>query len=158
MSKNAFTWSDAIEEVIRRNYNTATLKMLHQEAPAIYAQHNEIKGLTPHKTIDERVQRDKRFLKLVPGLYTLVNKIDDLPANLNPKTQTVEQKENLTHTSIQALLLQLGQFYEYQTYTPDRIKKYVNQKLEDFASLSEFPKFTYDRIVARTRNIECVMV
>lgn len=154
MKKHTFTWSDAIEEVIRQNDNVATLKLMHQKAPELYAQHNEIKGLTPHKTIDERVQRDKRFHKLVPGLYTLVSTLDNLPAELNPKTQTPEQRETLTHISMQALLLQLGQFYKYQTYTPDRIKKYVNQKLEDFASLSEFPKFTYDRIVTRTRNID----
>lgn len=154
MKKPTYTWSDAIEEVITQNNNVATLKLMHEKAPELYARHNEIKGLTPHKTIDERVQRDKRFLKLVPGLYTLVSTQDDLPTDLNPKTQTVEQRDNLTHISMQALLLQLGQFYQFQTYTPDRIKKYVNQKLEDFASLSEFPKFTYDRIVTRTRNID----
>lgn len=154
MKNSKFTWSDAIEEVIRQNNNVASLKLMHQEAPGLYARHNEIKGLTPHKTIDERVQRDKRFFKLVPGLYTLVSTLDDLPSDLNPKKQTVEQKETLTHISIQALLLQLGQFYQYQTYTPDRIKPYINQKLEDFASLSEFPKFNYERIVTRTRNID----
>jgi len=154
MSKNTFTWSDAIEEVIRQNNNVATLKTLHEYAPAIYAEHNVIKGLTPHKTIDERVQRDKRFYKLVPGLYTLVATLGNLPKEINPNTQTAEQKENLTHVSMQALLLQLGQFYHYQTYTPDRKKDYINQKLGDLASLAEFPKFTYERIVARTRNID----
>ncbi len=152
MKKSKFTWSDAIEEVIRQNDNVASLKLLHQQAPPIYAQHNEIKGLTPHNTIDERVQRDKRFHKLVPGLYTLVEKLDSLGPHLNPTT--VDQKENLTHVSIQALLLQLGQFNHFKTYTPDGTKDYVSQKLGDFASLSEFPKFTYDRVLKRTRMID----
>jgi len=154
MKKNTFTWSDAIEKVIRENDNYATLKLLHQQAPQIYAEHNEIKGLTPHKTIDERVQRDKRFHKLVPGLYTLVDTLDRLPKDVNPKTQTAEQKENLTHISIQALLLQLGQFYKYQTFTPDKKKQYMNHKLGELASLVDFPKFTYERIIQRTRNID----
>lgn len=154
MKSRNFTWSDAIEEVIRRNNNVATLKTLHEYAPSIYAEHNVIKGLTPHKTIDERVQRDKRFYKLVPGLYTLVATLNNLPKEINPSTQTVEQKENLTHVSMQALLLQLGQFYRYQTYTPDRKKDYIKQKLGDLASLQEFPKFTYERIISRTRNID----
>jgi hypothetical protein len=154
MPRNTFTWSDAIEEVIRQNDNMATLKILHEFAPAVYAQHNVIKGLTPHKTIDERVQRDKRFHKLVPGLYTLVATLGELPKEVNPTTQTAEQKENLTHVSIQALLLQLGQLYRFQTYTPDRKKNYITQKLGDFASLSEFPKFTYQRVLDRTRNID----
>jgi len=55
---------------------------------------------------------------------------------------------------MQALLLQLGEYYDFQTFTPDRKKKYINQPLGDLASLAEFPRFTYDRIVARTRNID----
>lgn len=154
MKAAKFTWSDAIEKVIRQNDNTATLKRLHEQAPAIYAEYNEIKGLTPHKTIDERVQRDRRFYKLVPGLYTLVDVLDKLPREVNPKTQTSEQKENLTHVSMQALLLQLGQFYKFQTFTPDRKKQYFSQNLGEIASLAEFPRFTYERIVNRTRNID----
>jgi hypothetical protein len=154
MSKNVFTWSDAIEEVIRRNNNVATLKTLHQYAPTIYSEYNEIKGLTPHKTIDERVQRDKRFYKIVPGLYTLKAALNELPREINPTTQTPEQRETLTHISMQAILLQLGQFYKYQTFTPDKSKKYIHQRLEDFATLVDFPKFTYERIVNRTRNID----
>ena len=154
MTLTKFTWADAIEEVIRQNQNTATLKLLYQQAPTIYSRHNEIKGLTPHKTIDERVQRDKRFHKLVPGLYTLVDTLDLLPKNVNPRTQTPAERETFTHISMQALLLQLGQYYEFRTFTPDRKKRYINQDLGELASLDEFPKFTYERIVSRTRNID----
>lgn len=154
MGKSTFTWSDAIEAVIRSNRNVATLKTLHEFAPAIYAEHNVIKGLTPHKTIDERVQRDKRFQKLVPGLYTLVDTLNELPNEINPNTQSEEQRDNLTHVSMQALLLQLGQYYRYKTYTPDRKKRYIDQKLGDLASLMEFPQFTYQRVLDRTRNID----
>ena len=120
MKTHTFTWSDAIEEVIRQNDNVATLKLMHQKAPTLYAQHNEIKGLTPHKTIDERVQRDKRFHKLVPGLYTLVSTLDNLSAELNPKTQTPEQRETLTHISMQALLLNSDSFINTRHTLPTR--------------------------------------
>ena len=80
--------------------------------------------------------------------------LDKLPKEINPNTQTLEQKDNLTHVSMQALLIQLGEFYHYQTYTPDRKKEYINQRLGDLASLAEFPKFTYERIISRTRNID----
>lgn len=97
---------------------------------------------------------DKRFFKLVPGLYTLVDTLNKLPKGINPNTQSDEQKENLTHVSMQALLLQLGQYYRYKTYTPDRKKQYINQKLGDLASLEYFPQFTYQRVLDRTRNID----
>lgn len=154
MSNPSFTWSDAIEAVIRANGNIASLRLLHERAPKLYGQHNQIRGLTPHKTIDERVQRDKRFHKLVPGLYTLEATLGELPREINPTTQTPEENDNFTHVSIQALLLQLGQIYRFETYTPDRKKAYLEQKLGDLASLTEFPKFTYQRVLDRTRNID----
>lgn len=154
MKNQTFSWSDAIIEVLKRHDFVATLKTLHQEAPQIYAQYNKIKGLTPHKTINERVQRDNRIIKLVPGLYTLVDKLKELPKELNPQTQTVEEKEKITHVAMQAVLLQLGQFYQQKTYTPDKSKQYYKQRLEDFATLPEFPKFTYERIVNRVKMID----
>lgn len=154
MQKQSFTWSDAIIEVLKRHDFVATLKTLHQEAPQIYAQHNEIKGLTPHKTINERVQRDDRLVKLVPGLYTLVDKLKELPKELNPQTQTTEEKEKITHVAMQAILLQLGQFYQQKTYTPDKSKQYFKQKLEEFVTLTDFPKFTYERIINRVKMID----
>lgn len=154
MKQQTFTWSDAIIEVLKRHDFVANLKTLHREAPPIYAGHNEIKGLTPHKTINERVQRDKRIVKLVPGVYTLVDKLKELPKELNPQTQTVEEKEKITHVAMQAILLQLGQFYNQETYTPDKSKQYFNQKLEDFATISAFPKFTFERIVNRVKMVD----
>jgi len=56
MKKQTFTWSDAIEEVIRQNDNVATLKLMHQMAPYIYAQNNQIKEITPPKTISQKAQ------------------------------------------------------------------------------------------------------
>ena len=153
-SKNTYTWSDAIIEVLKQNNFIASLKKLHEQAPSIYAKHNEIKGLTPFKTINERVQRDERIVKLAPGLYTLQENLKELPKEFNPLTQTSEQKENINHISMQALLLQLGKIYNYETYTPDKSKKYFNQKLGEFATISEFPKFTYDRIIERVRMVD----
>lgn len=152
--KIKFTWSDAIIEALKQNNFVASLKKLHEVAPIIYSHHNEIKGLTPFKTINERVQRDERIVKLAPGLYTLQDKLKELPIEFNPLTQSKEQKKNINHISMQALLLQLGTIYNYQTYTPDKSKKYFNQQLGDFATISEFPKFTYERIIERVKMID----
>jgi hypothetical protein len=152
--KTSFTWSDAIIETLKQNNFVASLKLLHEVAPQIYSRHNEIKGLTPFKTINERVQRDKRIFKLAPGLYALQDKLKELPKEYNPLSQSKEQKENVNHISMQALLLQLGQIYNYQTYTPDKSKTYYKQQLGDFASLTEYPKFTYERIIERVKMID----
>jgi hypothetical protein len=148
------TWSDAIIEVLKGHNFIATLKTLQREAPQIYSKHNIIVGKTPFKTINERVQRDKRIYKLAPGLYTLTEKVNELPRQYNPKLQTKGDREDLNHISVQALLLQLGQIYNFNTYTPDKSKNFVDKPLSSFVTLNEYPGFTYKRIIDRVRNID----
>ena len=74
------TWSDAVEKAIIELGYFATLKQLYQVAPLF----KDFEGLTPHKTINERVQRDKRFYKILPGLYGLINHLDKIPLEYQP--------------------------------------------------------------------------
>ncbi|GIK70745.1 MAG: hypothetical protein BroJett020_20400 [Bacteroidota bacterium] len=74
------TWSDAIEKAIIQLGYFATLKQIYEVAPLF----KKFEGLTPHKTINERVQRDKRFYKILPGLYGLANHLDKIPLEYQP--------------------------------------------------------------------------
>lgn len=74
------TWSDAVERAIIQLGYFATLKQIYDIAPLF----KKFDGLTPHKTINERVQRDKRFYKILPGLYGLVNHLDKIPMEYQP--------------------------------------------------------------------------
>ncbi|WKZ75343.1 MAG: HNH endonuclease signature motif containing protein [Vicingaceae bacterium] len=74
------TWSDAVERAIIQLGYFATLKQIYEVAPLF----KKFEGLTPHKTINERVQRDKRFYKILPGLYGLVNHLDKIPLEYQP--------------------------------------------------------------------------
>ncbi|MCK4445785.1 MAG: hypothetical protein KAW56_01750 [Candidatus Marinimicrobia bacterium] len=153
-NKKRFTWSDAIIEVLTNHSNVASLKTLHIEAPKIYAQFNKISGLTPYKTINERVQRDNRITKLSPGLYVLTEFLNELPKKYNPEYQTKDEKYEFTHVSIQSILLQLGKIYRFHTYTPDKSKSYLDKKLGDFATLERYPEFTYKRVIDRVKMVD----
>ncbi len=74
------TWSDAVERAIIQLGYFATLKQIYEVAPLF----KKFEGLTPHKTINERVQRDKRFYKILPGLYGLVYHLDKIPLEYQP--------------------------------------------------------------------------
>jgi hypothetical protein len=74
------TWSDAVERAIIQLGYFATLKQIYEIAPLF----KKFEGLTPHKTINERVQRDKRFYKILPGLYALANHLDKIPLEYQP--------------------------------------------------------------------------
>lgn len=81
MSKlKAPTWSDTIEKAIIQLGYFATLKQIYEVAPLF----KKFEGLTPNKTINERVQRDKRFYKILPGLYGLENHLDKIPLEYQP--------------------------------------------------------------------------
>ncbi len=81
------TWSDAIEQAIIQLGYFATLKQIYQVAPLF----KRFNGLTPHKTINERVQRDKRFYKILPGLYGLRNHLDKIPLEYLPNNLLEEE-------------------------------------------------------------------
>jgi putative restriction endonuclease len=81
MSKiKELSWSEAIEMAIIQLGYIATLKQIYSIAPAF----KFFSGLTPHKTINERVQRDKRFYRILPGLYCLTNHLDKIPLEYQP--------------------------------------------------------------------------
>jgi hypothetical protein len=84
------TWSDAVEMAIIQLGYFATLKQIYEKAPLFKI----FEGLTPHKTINERVQRDKRFYKILPGLYGLTNHLDKIPIEYQPDNYLEQQIEN----------------------------------------------------------------
>jgi hypothetical protein len=105
------TWSDVIEKAIIQLGYIATLKQIYEVAPLF----KKFEGLTPNKTINERVQRDKRFYKILPGLYGLVNHLDEIPLEYQPdnfldkEDGNKEQKETEKTSRIVQQEIRIGQ-------------------------------------------------
>ena len=147
------TWSDAIEKAIIQNGYIATLKEIYRLVPNF--KHSDTP--TPNKTINERVQRDKRFEKLKPGLYGLKAHLDKLPDEFNPKvSKTQADEDKITHAYIQGMLLEVGNIKGFNTFAPDKSGKFITQKLCDVMTLQEIPKFTFDHILQSTRFIDVI--
>ena len=152
MGKN-LTWSEAIEQVMLKNSYFAALKLLHEEAPQL----KSFYGKTPHKTINERVQRDDRFARIAPGIWALSDFFDKLPDHLNPKVEKSEEdRQKITHSLIQGMLIEIGNIQGYKTYTPDKNNLFLKQKLCELTSLQEIPKFSYDHIIQSARYIDVI--
>lgn len=154
MSKQReITWSEAIEKAIIELGYLATLKQIYEVAPTF----KDFKGLTPDKTINERVQRDKRFYKIKPGLYGLSSHIDMLPNEYNPNIKKTKEEEMLiNHSYIQGLLLEIGNINKFYTYTPDKNSTFLSKKLIDFCSKKNVPEFTFKRILNSTKYIDVI--
>ncbi|KAA3604697.1 MAG: hypothetical protein DWQ06_04475 [Calditrichaeota bacterium] len=66
------TYSDAIEKVMQDNGGFAPLKLIYKNIE----KYRQKTGKTPDNTIQERVQRDIRFIRIAYGVYALTNFIN----------------------------------------------------------------------------------
>lgn len=146
--KKRVTFSDAIEKVMISSGYYAPLQLIYKE----FEKHRPFSGLTPLNTIQERVQRDKRFTRIGLGVYALTEHLDKLPRAIEPQTSV--EKATHKHTEIQGMIIEIGNMKGFDTYTPDRSKLFVSKKLGNLATLSEFPNFTYDRIIRAIKFID----
>ena len=145
-SNNEITYSEAIEKPMLNNGYFAPLKLLYKEIWD-YKDKSKIVGKTPDNTIQERVQRDKRFTRIGLGVYALTAYLDKLPKQLEPKNE--REKIVRRNAEIQGMLLEIGNFKPEieDTYTNDKKWIFQNKTLGSLATLNTVPDFTYERIV-----------
>ncbi len=153
MDNKQLTWSEAIEQVMLKHGYFATLKQLHDEGPKL----KTYIGKTPDRTINERVQRDKRFTKIMPGLWALSEYLDKLPDHLNPKVEKSEQEKiAISHALMQGYLIEIGNMKGYSTFSPDKGGLFLDKKIADIISVQNCPEFTYERILQHVKYIDVI--
>lgn len=140
------TYSEAIEQVMLKNGYFAPLKLIYKEIWN-YKDKSEIVGKTPDMTIQERVQRDKRFTRIGLGVYALTDYIDRLPKTEIPKTKQAEKERK--HARIQGMLLEIGNHQKdiSDTYTNDKKWIFENKTLGSLATIQKVPLFTFQNII-----------
>lgn len=139
------TYSAAIRKVMLENGGFAPLKLVYEKIWN-FKDKSQIHGLTPDKTIQERVQRDSQFTQIGLGVYALSDFLDELESN----KQLFEKKEPETvreHAVIQGMLLEIGNYRKFDTYTNDKKWIFENKTLGGLATLDKIPDFTYPHIV-----------
>lgn len=141
MQDKETTFSDAIEQVMIKNWYYAPLPLIYKE----FSKYREKTGLTPNKTIQERVQRDKRFTKIGYWVYALTEFLDKLPKEKEVKTK--KDKTERIHSRIQWMLIEIWNMNWYETYTPDKNGIFINRELWKIATLDKIPPFTYEKII-----------
>ena len=146
MEKEDLTYSDAIEQVMLHNGYIAPLKLIYKEIWN-YKDKSKIVGKYPDNTIQERVQRDKRFTRIGLGVYALTDYLDKLPKAEIPKTQKAEKERK--HATIQGMLLEIGNHQKdiSDTYTNDKKWIFDNKTLGSLATLQKVPLFTFQHII-----------
>jgi len=146
MLSEDLTYSDAIEKVMINNGYFAPLKLIYKQIWN-YKDKSKITGKTPDYTIQERVQRDKRFIRIGLGVYALAEFVDKLPKEIEPKSK-IEIKDR-KHAQIQGMLLEIGNLKNEveDTYTNDKKWVFQNKTLGSLATINSVPMFTYEKII-----------
>lgn len=142
------TYSEAVEQVMLHNGYYAPLKLIYKE----FGKYRKFSGLTPFKTIQAVVQRDRRFSRIGLGVYALTDHLDKLPQTIAPKTN--DERRGQRHATIQGMIIEIGNMKGFDTYTPDRTKIFGNKELGSLATLKEFPSFTYDKIIQSVKFVD----
>jgi hypothetical protein len=148
MSQKGLTYSEAIEKVLLANNYVAPLRKIYKEIE----NYRPLTGLTPFKTIQERVQRDPRFTRIGLGVYALTEHLDKLP--VAPKPQSEREEKERIHYSVEGMLLEIGNMEGFDTYSPNKNAIFENKPLLQIMTLSSFPNFTYPNIIQAVRFID----
>jgi hypothetical protein len=144
MPNRKISFSEAIEQIMLHNGYLASLQHIYRE----FHKYRALTGKTPFNTIQERVQRDKRFTRIGLGLYALTKFLDKIQKEEEPRKE--KEKVEYQHARIQGMLLEIGELQQYETYTYDKNKTFDGKPLGLIMSIKECPEFTYPNIIQQS--------
>lgn len=143
-------WNDLIEKMMIDNGGSASLTYLYENT----CKYKTLPNGDWKKTLRGVLYRDEkkgRFKKIGLGVFALSNF-----NSYNTAYEAAIQKKSYDsylksskelHSVIEGMLIELGNFFEYKTYTCDINKTFDNKKLKDLIDYSPIPEFTYKEII-----------
>ena len=146
---------EAVKKVMEENGGYATLGFLNQNVLKI--KDCEWKTKTPFASIRRIVQDERFFFKIKPGLWALKDLKDELPTGIFPTNKiSKEKQEEFNHTYYQGLLVEIGNLKKYATFVSnqDKNKQFLNKKLSEISSQTNFYSFGYEDIVRKAKTID----
>lgn len=143
-------WSDLIESIMTSNNGTASLSFLYAQA----ANYRKLPIGDWRKTLRGVLYREVnrgRFKKIGLGVYALSSYQDSAnsayASALNSRSvQEYLAKVDDYHSTIEGMLIEIGNLMEYTTYTSDLNKSFDSKKLREICGLTEIPDFTYTEL------------
>jgi len=144
-------WNDLIEQIMLKNNGRASLHSLYKESD----NYKKLPSGDWRKTLRGVLYREVnkgRFKKIGLGVYALSNYEDETSAysyalNERPVKEYLKIIKDY-HSSIEGMLLEIGTFFEYITYTSDLNKRFDGKRLSELCGITEVPDFTYRELKA----------
>jgi hypothetical protein len=149
------SWAEVIHAIIEANGGQATLPVLYQQA----GQYRTLPSGDWQKTLRGvlyREVRKGRYLRIGLGVFALPERVQGQPHNAYEDAaqgrsyHAYLQQQSDLHGAIQGMLLEIGNYLGYLTYTSDRNRIFDAKPLGSLCGLQQIPAFTYDEIVRIT--------
>ena len=152
-------WGDLIERLITENAGIASLSFLYQNAH----KYKKLPAGDWQKTLRGVLYREVkrgRFIKVGLGVYGLPT----FSVESSAYSSAIVQGEPIyfitnakdPHSTIEGMLIELGNFYDFLTYTCNKNKIFDGKRLSSIEALHEIPYFTYEELIRIVRKIDVV--
>jgi len=151
LNKSNLKWNDLIELVIGSNKGIASLNFLYEEAPKYKKMPSGDWQKTLRGVLYREVNRG-RFKKVGLGVYALPDYENKGSAYFyalknEPVGEYLKQVKDY-HSTMEGMLLEIGTFLEYITYTGDLGKTFDGKKLKELCGVTNIPDFSYPEMKA----------
>lgn len=142
-------WNDLIEEIMTENNGVASLNFLYEQA----SKYKDLPSGDWQKTLRGVLYREVnrgRFRKIGLGVYALSNYEYETSAystalKNRPFREYLKEVKD-SHSVMEGMLIEIGNFFEYRTYTSDANKSFDGKRLKDLCGITEIPNFTYKEL------------
>lgn len=142
---------EAIEKVMEDNGGTATLSQIYDNITKYYPSARDTRDWEAgiRGVLYRDIRNGRRFKKIGLSIYALL----EYKVERKPK----EKDKIRMHSYIEGMCLELGNFDGFLTYTADPSITYRdNLQLGNFATMHDFPIFSYEKIVNEVRKIDVI--
>jgi len=141
---------EAIKKVIQELGGVANLQQIYDNIEKYYPAAKVSKDWSAgiRGVLYRDIKNKKRFKKVSLGLYALESYQEE---------NILEEKkdEAKLHNFIQGVLVETGNIGNFETYTPDKSKKYKEKiHLFQVQTLTELPEFTYHELISDIKWID----
>lgn len=153
------TQTEVVIDVLKHHEGIATLGRIIRDT----LDHPDFHftGRTPDANIRRIVQtHPEAIFKIRPGLYGLLSYKDALIEQklITRSTHLDDHDTRISHAYYQGLLLELGNYRNFQTFAPqqDKNQLYVDRPLYKVRSLDAILEFSYPNLVKRAQTIDTI--
>jgi len=156
-------WEKAILKVFEQNNGIVILQDLYKQVPELIGESISLDFNHTVRAYLKRLKTSKELIKQI-GLSTYAlagikyknhfyeeikkNKIDDI--------EFINLSKDKIHGHIEGMLIEIGMFNEFDTYTPDKNIIFNGKRLEEITTHSTIPNFTYPEILDKVRQIDVI--